>query len=96
MAAIYVAAARQAWGHIYGDSELKSLRPPVDRLRAEIASADPEATFATLISIERRLPKATYGTSSKASTWFGRTTVKWRRSRVAIVPRLSRSAVAIT
>jgi len=38
MAAIYVAAARQAWGHIYGDSELQSVRPPVERFRADIAS----------------------------------------------------------
>ena len=41
MAAIYAAAARQAWAHIYGEQNLEALQPPVDRLRAEIASADP-------------------------------------------------------
>lgn len=41
MAAIYVTAARQAWGHIFGEPNLETLQPPVDRLRAEIAAADP-------------------------------------------------------
>jgi len=41
MAAIYVTAARQAWMHIYGEASLETLQPPVDRLRAEIASTDP-------------------------------------------------------
>jgi GNAT superfamily N-acetyltransferase len=41
MAAIYVAAARQGWAHIYGELHLETVRPPVGRLRAEIASTDP-------------------------------------------------------
>jgi GNAT superfamily N-acetyltransferase len=41
MAAIYVAAARQGWAHIFGEQNLETVQPPVDRLRAEIASTDP-------------------------------------------------------
>jgi L-amino acid N-acyltransferase YncA len=40
MAAIYVAAARQGWAHIYGERNLETIRPPVDHLRAEIACTD--------------------------------------------------------
>jgi L-amino acid N-acyltransferase YncA len=41
MAAIYVNAAREGWAHIFGESGLVALQPPVDRLRAELASTDP-------------------------------------------------------
>ncbi len=41
MAAIYVDAARTGWAHIFGESGLDDLQPPVDRLRAELASTDP-------------------------------------------------------
>ncbi|MGZ4394794.1 MAG: N-acetyltransferase family protein [Gaiellaceae bacterium] len=41
MAAIYVSAARQGWAHIFGRRNLETVQPPVDRLRGEIASADP-------------------------------------------------------
>jgi L-amino acid N-acyltransferase YncA len=41
MAAIYVDAAREGWAHIFGESALEALEPPVDRLRAELASTDP-------------------------------------------------------
>jgi hypothetical protein len=37
-----------------------------------------------------------YGTSSKTSTWLGRTTLKCRRSSVITVPTFSRSATAMT
>jgi len=40
MAAIYVTAARQGWVHIFGEHRLTTLKPPVDRLRAEVASTD--------------------------------------------------------
>lgn len=40
MAAIYVAAARQGWVHIFGEQRLMKLKPPVDRLRTELASTD--------------------------------------------------------
>src|SRR3954452_6001850 len=40
MAAIYVNAAREGWAHILGASSLEGLEPPVDRLRADLASAD--------------------------------------------------------
>jgi L-amino acid N-acyltransferase YncA len=41
MAAIYVAAARQGWAHIFGERNLETVQPPVDRLRGEIVSTDP-------------------------------------------------------
>jgi L-amino acid N-acyltransferase YncA len=41
MAAIYIAAARQGWVHIFGERNLETVEPPVDRLRGEVASADP-------------------------------------------------------
>lgn len=41
MAAIYVDAARNGWALIFGEQSLKTLKPPVDRLRAELASTDP-------------------------------------------------------
>jgi GNAT superfamily N-acetyltransferase len=41
MAATYVNAARASWAHIVGESSLETLQPPVDRLRAELASTDP-------------------------------------------------------
>jgi L-amino acid N-acyltransferase YncA len=41
MAAIYVAAAREAWAHIHGEASLSTLEPPVERFRSEIASGDP-------------------------------------------------------
>src|SRR5437899_1835970 len=41
MAAIYVNAARDGWAHIFGEPSLEALKPPVDRLRAELASTDP-------------------------------------------------------
>jgi L-amino acid N-acyltransferase YncA len=40
MAAIYVNAAREGWAHFLGESSVEALQPPVDRLRAELASAD--------------------------------------------------------
>jgi GNAT superfamily N-acetyltransferase len=40
MAAVYVDAARAGWAHIFDESSLKAIEPPVDRLRAERASAD--------------------------------------------------------
>jgi L-amino acid N-acyltransferase YncA len=39
MAAIYVAAARKAWAHIYGEENLATLDPPAERFRSEIAAA---------------------------------------------------------
>jgi GNAT superfamily N-acetyltransferase len=41
LAAIYVTAARRGWAHIYGEANLETVQPPVDRLRGEIASPDP-------------------------------------------------------
>jgi GNAT superfamily N-acetyltransferase len=41
MAAIYVDAARAGWAHIFDEPSLKAIEPPVDRLRAELASTDP-------------------------------------------------------
>ncbi len=41
MAAIYVAAARQGWAHIFGERNLETVQPPVDHLRGEVASTDP-------------------------------------------------------
>src|SRR5205814_7532651 len=38
MAAIYVNAARAGWAHIFDEPNLKAIGPPVDRLRAELAS----------------------------------------------------------
>ena len=38
MAAIYVNAARAGWAHIFDEPSLKAIGPPVDRLRAELAS----------------------------------------------------------
>ena len=40
MAAIYVNAARAGWAHIFDEPSLKAIEPPVDRLRAELASTD--------------------------------------------------------
>jgi GNAT superfamily N-acetyltransferase len=40
MGAIYIAAARAAWTHIYGASNLENLEPPVKRCRSELRSAD--------------------------------------------------------
>jgi GNAT superfamily N-acetyltransferase len=40
MAAIYVAAARRAWSHIYGSDSLKTLQPPTERFRSEIGSGE--------------------------------------------------------
>src|SRR6266550_1395960 len=40
MAAIYVNAARAGWVHIFDEPSLKAIEPPVDRLRAELASTD--------------------------------------------------------
>ena len=40
MAAIYVNAARAGWAHIFDEPRLKVIDPPVDRLRAELASTD--------------------------------------------------------
>jgi hypothetical protein len=37
-----------------------------------------------------------YGRTVKAATWFGRTTVKWRRSTVAMSVMPRRSAVVMT
>jgi len=41
MAAIYIAAARLGWAHIFGEQDLETVLPPVDRLRGEIESAGP-------------------------------------------------------
>jgi GNAT superfamily N-acetyltransferase len=41
IAGIYVNAARMGWAHIFDKPSLKALKPPVDRLRAEVASDDP-------------------------------------------------------
>lgn len=41
MAAIYINAAREGWAHIFGESGLEALEPPVERFRAELASTDP-------------------------------------------------------
>ena len=41
MAAIYIAAARLGWAHIFGELDLETAQSPVDRLRGEIESADP-------------------------------------------------------
>ena len=41
MASVYVAAAREAWGHIFGASNLLALEPPVERLRARIRGTSP-------------------------------------------------------
>lgn len=41
MAAIYLTAARQGWAHIFGERNLETIQPPVDRLRGELASIDP-------------------------------------------------------
>ena len=41
MAAIYVTAARQGWAHIFGELNLETVQPPVDRLRGDIACTDP-------------------------------------------------------
>jgi GNAT superfamily N-acetyltransferase len=41
MAAIYVNAAREGWAHMFGESGLAALEPPVERFRAELASTDP-------------------------------------------------------
>ena len=40
IAAIYVNASRAGWAHIFDEPSLATLRPPVDRMRAELASAD--------------------------------------------------------
>jgi L-amino acid N-acyltransferase YncA len=68
MAAIYVAAARQAWGHIYGDSELQSVRPPVERFRADIASADPRQHVLVAARGERVIAFAVVRPSEDADT----------------------------
>ena len=41
MATIYVSAARAGWAHIFGERNLETVQPPVDRLRGEVASIDP-------------------------------------------------------
>jgi len=41
MASIYVEAARGAWGHIFGASNLLALEPPIERLRSRISGAPP-------------------------------------------------------
>jgi GNAT superfamily N-acetyltransferase len=41
IAAIYVNAARAGWAHIFDQPSLEALKPPVGRLRAELASTDP-------------------------------------------------------
>ena len=41
LAAIYLTAARRGWAHIFGEANLETVQPPVDRLRGEIASTDP-------------------------------------------------------
>lgn len=41
MAAIYVNAARAGWAHIFDERSREALKPPVDRLRSELASTDP-------------------------------------------------------
>jgi len=41
MAAIYVAAARKGWAHIFGERNLETVQPPVDSLRDEVTSIDP-------------------------------------------------------
>lgn len=41
MASVYVAAAREAWGHIFGASNLLALERPVERLRARIRAVPP-------------------------------------------------------
>jgi L-amino acid N-acyltransferase YncA len=41
IAAIYVNAARAGWAHIFDEPSLKAMEPPVDRVRAELASTDP-------------------------------------------------------
>jgi len=40
IAAIYVKAARAGWAKIFEKASLEALQPPVDRLRAELASPD--------------------------------------------------------
>lgn len=40
MAAVYVAAARQAWAHIYGEANLDAMEPPVAFFRDEITHDD--------------------------------------------------------
>jgi hypothetical protein len=40
IAGIYVNAARVGWAHIFDKPSLQTLKPPVDRLRAEVASND--------------------------------------------------------
>jgi GNAT superfamily N-acetyltransferase len=40
IAAIYVNAARAGWAHIFDEASLDALKPPVGRLRAELASTD--------------------------------------------------------
>jgi hypothetical protein len=40
IAAIYVDAAQAGWAHIFDQPSLKAMEPPVDRLRAELASID--------------------------------------------------------
>jgi hypothetical protein len=41
MASIYVNAARGGWAHIFDVRSLEALKPPVDRLRSELAFTDP-------------------------------------------------------
>ena len=41
MAAIYVNAAREGWAHMFGESGLAALEPPVEHFRAELASTNP-------------------------------------------------------
>ena len=41
MAAIYVNAAGEGWAHMFGESGLAALEPPVERFRGELASTDP-------------------------------------------------------
>ena len=50
MAAIYVDSAREGWAHFLGASNMDALQPPLDRLRAELASAD--ARQQTLVAEE--------------------------------------------
>jgi hypothetical protein len=63
-------------------------------LYAAINRALPEGTL-TLHTI-RGVSDQSYGSNSKVGMWAGRTTVKWRRSRVAIWLSWSLSAAATT
>jgi RimJ/RimL family protein N-acetyltransferase len=43
MAKIYVAAAREAWAHIYSEAYLASLEPPDEHYRSAISSLEPRS-----------------------------------------------------